>query len=260
MTEESWQISAEAAEVYEKRFVPAIFAEWAPRIADAGGVTRGDTVLDIACGTGVVARECARRGAAVTGLDLNPGMLAVARRIAPEVAWRQGDAADLPFPNGSFDAVLCQFGFMFFPDRAKAAREMVRVAKPGGRVVAATWASLDRHPAYARLADILRRRGGDAAAATLEAPFALSDRAALQALFADAVNVAVQEMTGVIRFDSIADLVEIEVKGSPLAERLTEAELRAVVDEATQALAPMHSGGGGYAIPAVVLVVRGDKA
>src|SRR5688572_16510230 len=109
MSDESWQVSAEAAEIYESRFVPAIFAEWAPRIADAADVNAGANVLDVACGTGVVARECARRGAVVTGLDLNPGMLSVARRISPSVTWRQGDAAALPFPDAVFDAALCQF-------------------------------------------------------------------------------------------------------------------------------------------------------
>ena len=100
MTEHAWQISAEAAEVYEAKFVPAIFGEWAPRIADAVAIERGHRVLDVACGTGVAARECARRGATVTGLDLNEGMLTVARRISPDIDWRQGDASDLPFEDG----------------------------------------------------------------------------------------------------------------------------------------------------------------
>ena len=91
--------------------------------ADAAAIKQGDRVLDVACGTGVVARECARRGAAVTGLDLNEGMLTVARRISPDIDWHEGDASDLPFEDGSFDAVTCQFGLMFFPEREKSLRE-----------------------------------------------------------------------------------------------------------------------------------------
>jgi ubiquinone/menaquinone biosynthesis C-methylase UbiE len=97
-------------------------------------------VLDVACGTGVVAREAARRvgpAGAVAGLDRNEGMLAVARRMAPGIAWRHGLAEALPFPDGAFDAVICQFGLMFFEDRGKALGEMWRALRPGGRLAVA---------------------------------------------------------------------------------------------------------------------------
>jgi ubiquinone/menaquinone biosynthesis C-methylase UbiE len=96
MTEhESWQVSGDAAEVYERCFVPAIFGRWAPQIADAAVVASEDRVLDVGCGTGVLARTTADRVAdesQVSGLDLNEGMLAVARRLRPQIDWRQGDA------------------------------------------------------------------------------------------------------------------------------------------------------------------------
>ena len=136
---ETFQLSVEAAEVYEARFVPAIFGEWAPHLVEAAGVAPGQAVLDVACGTGVVARTAADRMGGrgrVVGLDLNEGMLAVAGRLRPDIEWRQGDAAELPFEAGSFDAVLCQAALMFFPDRARALREMARVASPGLRVAA----------------------------------------------------------------------------------------------------------------------------
>jgi SAM-dependent methyltransferase len=96
---ETFQVSVEAAEVYESKFVPAIFGEWAPHLVDAAGVAPGQAVLDVGCGTGVVAREAADRmggQGSVVGLDLNEGMLAVARRLRPDIEWRQGDAAEVP--------------------------------------------------------------------------------------------------------------------------------------------------------------------
>ena len=97
---ETFQLSVEAAEEYESRFVPALFAEWAPHLVEAAGVAPGQVVLDVACGTGVVARTAADRMGGqgrVVGLDLNEGMLAVAGRLRPDLEWRKGDAADLPF-------------------------------------------------------------------------------------------------------------------------------------------------------------------
>ena len=127
--------------------MPAIFAEWAPLLVDTGRVEPGQSVLDVACGTGIVARTAADRLAGtgrVVGLDLNAAMLAVARRVRPDLEWRQGDVAALPFPHGAFDRVLCQMALMFFPDRAAALREMARVAAPGGVVAVCVPAALDR--------------------------------------------------------------------------------------------------------------------
>jgi ubiquinone/menaquinone biosynthesis C-methylase UbiE len=132
---ERWQVSTDAAEVYEACFVPAIFGAWAGRVADAAEVTTGDKVLDVGCGTGVLAREALRRvgpEGRVTGLDLNEGMLAVAARTEPKIAWREGHATALPFEDASFDVVASQFALMYFPDRAAALRDMWRTLAPGG--------------------------------------------------------------------------------------------------------------------------------
>ena len=99
---ETFRLSAAAAEMYEAQFVPALFAEWAPRLIDLAGIAPGQAVLDVACGTGILARTVAdvQRGQGrVVGVDLNEAMLGVARRVRPEIDWRQGDAARLPFPG-----------------------------------------------------------------------------------------------------------------------------------------------------------------
>ena len=165
------QLTGSAAEVYEAFFVPALFGEWAPRLCDAASIGPDKRALDVACGTGVVAREAVRRGADVTGLDCNPGMLAVATRLAPAVDWHEGRAEALPFDDARFDAVTCQFGLMFFEDRVKALAEMARVTRPGGALVVATWDALERTPGYAAIVELLQRLFGEEIAGTLRAPF-----------------------------------------------------------------------------------------
>jgi ubiquinone/menaquinone biosynthesis C-methylase UbiE len=183
------QVTRNAAEVYEAFFVPALFLEWAPRVANAARLAAGQNVLDVACGTGVLAREAARRvqpGGTVTGLDRNEGMLAVARRKAPDIKWRLGRAEALPFEDGAIDAVLSQFGLMFFEDRTVALREMWRVLRPGGWLTAAVWDRLDQSPGYAIMAALLQRMFGDGIADALRAPYALGDPEALTSQLAQA--------------------------------------------------------------------------
>ena len=183
------QVTRSAAEIYEEFFVPALFQQWTPIVADAAGIKSGQRVLDVACGTGVLAREAAGRvggAGSVTGLDRNEGMLAMARRVAPAVEWKAGRAEQLPFPDASFDAVVSQFGLMFFDDRVQALREMRRVLKPGGRLAVAVWDKLENSPGYAAMAGLLERLFGRRIAGELHAPFTLGDPEALRAQFAEA--------------------------------------------------------------------------
>src|SRR5262245_10294831 len=122
------------AEVYDELFVPALFAQWGPRIAEAVAIRPGQDVLDVGCGTGVLARAAAERagrgggsGGRVVGLDPNEQMLAVARRKPTAITWQSGRAEALPFDNASFDAVVSQFALMFFESRPTAIAEMLRV-------------------------------------------------------------------------------------------------------------------------------------
>ena len=135
-----WQVAGNAADVYERALVPAIFAPWAPLVVALAEPKPGERVLDVACGTGVVARFASQRvgrTGGVVGLDLNPGMLAVAAASAAgpaatgaPIVWREGSAVAMPLADGSFDVVCCQLGLQFFPDRSAALAEMHRVLVP----------------------------------------------------------------------------------------------------------------------------------
>lgn len=145
-SEPTLQAQIDAAHADEALFVPALFGQWAPKVADAAQIQPGQRVLDVGCGTGILAREIASRIGSVgrvAGIDPSPGMRAVAKRLAPAVEWREGVAESLPFPDRSFEAVASQFALMFFADRRQALREMLRVLTPGGRLAIAVWDSLD---------------------------------------------------------------------------------------------------------------------
>ena len=207
-----------AAEAYEALFVPALFGDWAPRTIAAAHLERGERVLDLACGTGVVAREALLRvgdEGFVAGIDANAGMIDVARRLSPGVEYSVGDAGALTFANGAFGAVLCQFGLMFFGDRQAALREAARVLKPRGRFVFVVWDAIEGAPVFAALAASVDRFIGEHAAAALHAPFVLGDRERLRELFASAeVSPAcIETVRGNASFPSVRVLVEAEMRG-----------------------------------------------
>ena len=131
---ERGQVAASAAEVYEAFFLPALFDQWPATVLESAFVGEGDRVLDVGCGTGVLARSALQvvgEQGTVIGLDPNEGMLNVARRSV-DITWREGVAEHLPFDDGSIDRVVSQFAMMFFEDPDMAIREMRRVLRPGG--------------------------------------------------------------------------------------------------------------------------------
>ncbi|MCX6398238.1 MAG: class I SAM-dependent methyltransferase [Propionibacteriales bacterium] len=137
-------------EVYERLMVPMIFEAPAVRLADILAALRPADVLETAAGTGALTRELVRAcpGAQVTATDLNPPMLEAAAARLPagaRVVWRDADATALPFGDADFDAVVCQFGAMFFPDRVQGYREALRVLRPGGAFVFNTWDRIENN-------------------------------------------------------------------------------------------------------------------
>ena len=255
-----------AAAAYEELHVPALFRQWAPRVADAARIQAGDRVLDVACGTGVLAREAATHvgdGGLVAGLDAAPGMLAVAEKLAPKIEWRVGLAESLPYATESFDAVVSQFGLMFFRDRTAAIREMLRVLTPGGRMAVAVWESLERSEAYPLEVALLERLAGRQAADALRAPFVLGDRSELETLFAGAGASSVDVVThhGTARFPSIRTMVEADLRGwlPVMGVTLTEEKIESILSEAEQVLSQYVTDEGVVEFDAPAHIVTARK-
>lgn len=255
------QVVARAAEVYEAFFVPALFAQWPPHMAQAAAIAPGDRVLDVACGTGVLARYLAANvlgpGGSVVGLDRNEGMLAVAGCLAPQVTWQQGRAESLPFGAGEFDAALCQFGLMFFADRAPAIGEMARVLRPGGRLAVTVWDSYTNSPGYGALVDLLARLFGEHVADELRQPFALGDRSELERLFAEAglPGATIRTQTGTARFPSVEAWIYTEIRGWTLADVIDDAGYERLLSAATEVMQPFVNAYGEVAFPAPAHIV-----
>jgi len=255
-----------AAAAYEDSLVPALFAEWAPRLVAAASLEAGDRALDVGCGTGVLAREAWSRVGSrgfVAGLDASSGMLAVAARLAPDIEWRQGTAESLPFADGSFDAVLSQFSLMFFQDRRQALREMMRVLRPHGRLAVAVWDSLENIPAYAAEVDLLQRTIGNRGAEALRAPFALGNRDALAGLAVSggvsSANIITHKGAG--RFPSIRSMVEPDLTGwlPVMGVTLEQDVIHRVLDEAEHALRSFATADGQVVFESSAHVVTAIK-
>lgn len=224
-----WQLDDNAPAAYERYLVPKLFAPWAEGLLDMAGVAAGSAVLDVGCGTGIVARRAAARvGAAgsTVGIDINDAMLEEARRAAagahPPVDWRRGDAAELPFDDGTFDVVLSQQALQFVPDPSAVLGEMHRVLRPGGRAALAVLRPIQYNAAYAHLAEALDRFAGADAGAMMRSPFSGWSTESLRQLAVDAGfdAVLVRHQVGGVRFPSVAEFVRQEAASSPLAGAL----------------------------------------
>lgn len=157
------QFTGSIPQIYDRNLAPIIFVDHAALLAQRVAALAPTRVLETASGTGILSRALRDRLPASTHLtatDLNPPMLEVARGKFTDqdaITFQQAEAQSLPFPDGSFDAVVCQFGVMFYPDKQTSFQEAYRVLTPGGRYLFSVWDSLDRAP-FARLADAVLRR------------------------------------------------------------------------------------------------------
>lgn len=265
-----WQVEQSASEAYEQYLVPPIFASWADRLTETGEIHEGDRVLDVACGTGIVARCAASEvgsSGAVIGLDINEGMLAVAEETAansqPSIEWRQGDATELPFSDEGFDVVYCQQALQFFDDPVAAIGEIHRILAPDGRVALSVWRPLDYQPAYVVLADALEQHIGDEVGEMMRSPFPAWDGEALRTLVQsagfDEVSITIE--IGSVRYPSIPEFIRREAASSPLAEPISavEREVRdELIHEVEDAL-HTYSDDEGIVSPMESYVVTADK-
>lgn len=261
----SWDGVSVAAERYERDLVPALFEPWADVLVDIADLRPGERVLDLACGTGVVARAAARRvtpGGHVCGLDVNDDMLALARRAGPDIEWHQAEAGCTGLPEASFDVAFCQQGLQFFPDPLAGLRELRRVLAAGGRAVIATWcAAEDGDAGYTPIADALKRHRPDdpTPPGFITAIFSLSNGTELAQLVkvAGFDDVVVERRTATVRFPSAAAWVEAFLGAAPVPviSSLAPATRAAIVADAATALQP-YTDPTGFAFPLHTNIVR----
>ena len=243
-----WQVSGDVAQRYELILVPVIFIPWAEHLLQRAVLRRGEDLLDVACGTGIVARmatETLGADARIAGADINRDMLAVAAAIAPEIEWVEASALSLPFADRSFDAVICQQGLQFFPDKVAALKEFRRVLRPEGRAVLCVARELEVNPLMASQVAALSRHLGDEAADAIRAVCALSDRAELERLFAEAgfVTVEIKSVSLTLRHPDGRSFAENALTATPAA-----AAFAALDDAAREALVAdfLEGFGEGY--------------
>jgi ubiquinone/menaquinone biosynthesis C-methylase UbiE len=164
MSEARLFVATTFAEIYERVLVGPLFRPFAEQLVARVALTRGDSLIDVACGTGIVARvarERLRTEVRIVGVDVAPAMLAVARTVDPTIDWREGNAVSLPVSaHEKFRVLTCHQGLQFMPDKDAALREMRRVLEPGGRLAIATWRPLEDITGMADLNAVAERHLG----------------------------------------------------------------------------------------------------
>jgi ubiquinone/menaquinone biosynthesis C-methylase UbiE len=215
---------------YERFFVPAIGAPLATDLVRLAALRPGEQVLDVACGTGVVARLASQQVGAtgtVAGLDVNPGMLAVARSATPPgmpIEWHEASAESMPLSDASFDVVLCQMGLQFMPDKQAALREMRRVLVRGGRLILNVPGPTPR--LFTIMGEALARHIGAEAAGFVNYVFSLHDTAEIQNLVSGAGfhDVSVQSDTKPLRLPAPEEFLWQYVHSTPLAGAVAQVD------------------------------------
>jgi SAM-dependent methyltransferase len=186
----------------------------------------------------------------------------VARRLRPDIEWRKGDAAELPFESGSFDVVLCQAALMFFPDRAGALGEMARVATDNGTVAVQVWDRLEAQAGFGAMYEAFTEHLGPAAAELESSYWVLGDLDLVGSLF-EAARLRVtgtRTRVGIVRFDSAEEAVATEIEATPLAERIYPDSYRRILKAGSEAMRPFVVDGGRVELPIQGHLVTGIKA
>ena len=242
-------------QMYERWLVGALFRPWAELTVDELGLSAGDTVLDIACGTGIVARVAQLRlgkDARIVGVDASPAMVAVARAVAPDIDWREGSAGALPLRDAEapFDVVVCQQGLQFFPDRPAAAAQMRRWLAPGGRLAVSTWRADDEMPLPRELRRVAERHLGPIA----DARYGYGDAGTLEQLLRGAgfADVQVRARSRTARLDdggqafvrlNAAALLGMSAAGKTMGPDERQRTLEKIVGDSAPVLSAYAPGG-----------------
>lgn len=255
----------QAAETYYDFFAPVTALAIEPLLT-AVSAEPGCRLLDVACGPGVVTRQAAAKGALVCGVDLSPRMVALAQSLHSGIDFREGDVEALPFPDGSFDAVVCNFGIGHFPNAERAVNDCVRVLRADGRIALSWWDLPSRARLQGLFVDALQEVGATAPADLPAGPpiFRYSDDAALQSLFgqADLTDIKVRQFSHIYRVESI----DTHWTGSMGSFARTSAMVLAQTPEMQQRirtvyerLARVYADDNGLAMPVSFKVASGQR-
>ena len=238
------------ASIYETQLVQAIFEPLGRILIEHARPQPGEHVLDAACGTGIVARLVAPiigPSGRTVGLDYDPIMIEMAGRVAPEIEWRQGNLQELPFPDRSYDLVICQQGLQYLPEPIAGLRQIYRVLRPGGRMVLATWSDLAKSPGHVLLFQALEATIG--LDRSRPVGWSLADEALLLHLVAEAgfVSVTTTVVSLQTRYPSARVFVEIVLDGSSKVTREELAQIpadrkAAFIDEVATRLRDYETG------------------
>ncbi len=199
-----WQLSGDGPDAYEKYIVPAYTRTWAKEIVNRTCLRDGEAILDVACGTGLVARIAAERRNStdlIYGVDVNEIMINKAKGIEENINWYHSDVTDIPFPDNHFEVIFCQQGLQYFPDPSLALKEMNRVLVENGRILLSVWRPIQYSPFYASLCMVLKEYVSEKAASMLSSAFNFGESGKLSALFNNTgfkninINIVVKQMS-----------------------------------------------------------------
>lgn len=256
------------AENYQRYFVPAIATPASAGLLQAAALQPGERVLDVACGTGLVARLAAEQvglTGTVTGIDISPDMIDVARATpapaVPAIDWHVGDATSLPLPDGAYDVILCQMGLMFMEDRPAALTEMRRVLAPGGRLVVNTPGAIQ--PTLELMEQAIVDHINPELGGFVRAVFSMHDPGEVAALLRDAglkdvdakVSVATFQLAGPAEF--LWQYINLTPMG-PFVAQAPEAAQTAMEQQVVESWAP-YVVDGGTPVDQPMVIATGKK-
>lgn len=263
-----YQISAEAARAREECSVRYFMTPWAPGLVATAALQPGERVLDLACGSGLIARLAAQQvgpAGRVTGLDINASMLDVARSLPPpagaSITWVQASAEAMDLPDAAFDAILCQQGFQFFPDKPGALREMRRVLVPGGRLAFSVWTGPG--PYQIAIGEGLERHVDPDLARRFRSHRMVPDADTLRGMLVSAgfQDVEVRQRAMSVRLPSMDSFLLRNLSGTPLAEalaRVSDDRRAALVADVRTALEP-YTDRDGVSVPDEINIATARK-
>jgi ubiquinone/menaquinone biosynthesis C-methylase UbiE len=265
MSKDAFQLSGSAASIYEEQKVPAMFGPLADATLAVVPLREDDQVIDVACGTGIVARKVRQKlgpKARVVGVDLNEGMIAkasISDESARECEWVVADVTKLPFDDQSFTIAFCQQGIQFFPDASAALGEMRRVLQPNGRVALTVWAGPSDF--FVALAASLSKHINEEVAKQSLAPFSFGD---IKKLFTSMEGAGFQKPKSqtltIDRNIGSRDAIEKEIMGNPVGSKVAELGsegMAMIVAEVSEAIS-RHGQGEGFLVPQTAYLVGAD--